>query len=187
MPRAIENVCVFCGSRPGNDPAFAQTAARLGVLFVENRLGLVYGGGGIGLMGIVTQTVLENGGCVTGVIPEFLMTPEVGNPNVTELLVVRTMHERKMTMFERSDAFIALPGGVGTLDEVVEVITWRQLRQHAKPVILVDVNGYWTPFVGMMNAVVSAGFASSTLPELFRVVPSADAALEALEALEYAN
>ncbi len=180
MTRTAKNVCVFCGSRPGGDPRFAAVAVRLGELLAGNGLRLVYGGGGIGLMGLVTQTALACGGLVTGVIPRFLMTPEVGNPSVTELVVVSTMHERKQRMFDLADAIVALPGGIGTLDEVIEMATWKQLRLHRKPILLIDVAGFWDPFRAMLDNVVACGFAAPAMLDLIEVVPTPEAALAAI-------
>lgn len=180
MSCTAANVCVFCGSRPGNDPRFAQAAVRLGELLAGNGLRLIYGGGGIGLMGLVTGTVMERGGRVTGVIPRFLMTPEVGNPAITELVVVSTMHERKQRMFELADAIVALPGGIGTLDEVVEVATWKQLELHRKPILLVDVGGFWDPFRDMLRNAVACGFATPALLDFVRIVATPEAAVAAI-------
>ncbi|MAE44793.1 MAG: TIGR00730 family Rossman fold protein, partial [Magnetovibrio sp.] len=148
----ITSLSVFCGSKKGADPRFEEAARRLGELMVERRIRLVYGGGAIGLMGVLAKTVLDGGGEVTGVIPSFLMKYEVGNPGVTELIVVDSMHDRKRRMFEISDGFVVLPGGLGTLDETIETVTWKQLQLHAKPVVVVDVGGYWRPLAEMIDA-----------------------------------
>lgn len=177
---SVKNLCVFCGSKMGDDPAFKQAADDLGAELVERGVGLVYGGGGIGLMGAVTDGVLSRGGKVTGVIPEFLMQYEVGNPDVTELIVTESMHERKRTMFERSDAFVILPGGLGTLDETFEILTWKQLQLHTKPIIILDIGGYWKPFSALVDSLVEGGFAHPLVKELYTVVPSVDAVFEAI-------
>ena len=131
---------------------------------------LVYGGGRIGLMGVVADAVRAGGGRVVGVIPDFLERREVGNPYVDEMIVTRSMHERKQRMFDLSDAFVVLPGGIGTLDETIEMLTWKQLHQHTKPVILVDTEGYWRPLLALIDAVIRDGFASEWTRTLFEVV-----------------
>ena len=135
----IRSLCVFCGSRKGADPAYEAAARRLGEIIAEQGIHLVYGAGGIGLMGVLAETVLARGGRVTGIIPDFLMKYEVGDPGLTELIVVESMHQRKARMFEMSDGFVVLPGGLGTLDETFEIVTWKQLRQHSKPIVVADV------------------------------------------------
>ncbi len=141
----IKNICVYCGSSDGRDPVFKETADRFGQLLAENGIGLVYGGGSLGLMGAVARSVLRHGGHATGIIPEFLSERERMLRDVQTLTVTRDMHERKRLMFEQSDAFVALPGGIGTLEETVEMLTWSQLGQHAKPVALANIGGYWEP------------------------------------------
>ncbi len=178
--KTIRTICVFCGSKTGADPAHEATAKRLGALMAERGIGLVYGGGRIGLMGIVADAVADGGGKVTGVIPEFLMKLEVGNGKVGELIVTDSMHTRKQRMFELSDAMVALPGGLGTLDETFEIITWKQLQQHAKPVVLINVNGYWDPFAALVDATIAGGFAHPKIRELFTMVADADAVFDAL-------
>jgi uncharacterized protein (TIGR00730 family) len=154
----IENVCVYCGSRNGTDPAFVAAARRLGRLFAENHIGLVYGGGSNGLMGAVADAVVDHGGRVIGVIPEFLRTRENMFRRATELIVTRDMHERKQLMFERADAFVALPGGIGTLEELVEQLTWAQLGRHKKPILLADLGGFWQPLLAVLDRMREAGF-----------------------------
>ncbi|HWJ61050.1 MAG TPA: TIGR00730 family Rossman fold protein [Acidimicrobiales bacterium] len=158
MTRPLRRVAVFCGSNHGNDPAFTATAVELGRLLAERGIGLVYGGGNVGLMGEVADAVLAGGGTVTGVIPQHLWEKEVGHQGLTELLVVDSMHERKMAMADRSDAFIALPGGVGTFEELFEAITWTQLGIHEKPVGLLDVAGFYAPLLGFLDDTVASGF-----------------------------
>lgn len=176
----IKNLCVFCGSKMGENPAFQDAADALGEEMVERGVGLVYGGGGIGLMGAVTDAVLKRGGTVTGVIPEFLLQYEVGNPDVTELIVTESMHDRKRTMFEKSDAFVILPGGLGTLDETFEIVTWKQLQLHSKPIIVLDVGGYWQPLSHLVEAIVKGGFAHPAVKELFTVVDTVDQVFDAI-------
>ena len=141
----IKNICVYCGSSDGRNPAFKAAADRFGELLAENGIGLVYGGGSLGLMGAVARSVLRHGGNVTGIIPEFLSERERMLRDVQTLTVTKDMHERKHLMFEQSDAFVALPGGIGTLEETVEMLTWSQLGRHAKPVALANIEGYWDP------------------------------------------
>ena len=140
----IASLCVFCGSRHGDDPAYREAATRLGTLMAERGTRLIYGGGGIGLMGVVAETVLAGGGEVIGVIPHFLTQYEIGHPGVTELVVVDSMHDRKLRMSELADGFVVMPGGLGTLDETLEITTWKQLQLHAKPVVVVNVSGFST-------------------------------------------
>ena len=147
---AIRRICVYCGSGPGADPAFAAAARGFGKILAENRIGLVYGGGSIGLMGGLATAVLDHGGDVTGIIPGFLTGREhaLGRG---EIIVTRDMHDRKLQMFERADAFVALPGGIGTLEEVVEQMTWAQLGRHKKPILLANINGFWDPLCALLD------------------------------------
>ncbi|MBT6096447.1 MAG: TIGR00730 family Rossman fold protein [Rhodospirillaceae bacterium] len=177
----ITSLCVFCGSRAGEDPAYAATAEALGKAMADRQIRLVYGGGRIGIMGIVAQAVFDGGGQVTGIIPDFLMHLEVGNTQVGDLVITESMHTRKARMFELSDAIIVMPGGLGTLDEAFEIITWKQLRQHDKPIVLVNINGYWDPFVTLVESIISGGFAHEKVMELFSVVDSVEAIFPALE------
>ncbi len=148
--KIIKNVCVYCGSGPGTNPAFMKSAAVFGKTLAENGVGLVYGGGSIGLMGAVATGALEHGGRVTGIIPEFLTMREHALRGAQELIVTRNMHERKQLMFDRSDAFVALPGGIGTLEELVEQLTWAQLGRHAKPILLANIEGFWEPLLVLL-------------------------------------
>lgn len=147
----MRHLCVYCGSGPGRNPAYMAAARALGTAMANRGIGLVYGGGSLGLMGEVAQSVLDSGGHVVGIIPEFLVNKERMLTNVNELIVTASMHERKMTMFERSDGFVALPGGLGTLEELVEISTWAQLDRHAKPIIICDVDNYWAPLLTLIN------------------------------------
>lgn len=165
------NLCVFCGSRSGTDPDFERFAAELGEMMAKAGIGLVYGGGAIGLMGAVSNGVLKHGGRVLGVIPEFLSGREIAHQQA-EMIVVPDMHTRKRKMFERSDAFCVLPGGVGTLEEFFEIVTWRQLAVHNKPLLVANWNGYWDHLIGLGKAVESGGFAYGPMNELFSVVSS---------------
>jgi len=146
----INALCVYCGSSTGTDPAFVKTAQDFGRILAQNRIHLVYGGGSIGLMGAIASSVIEHGGHVTGVIPEFLTVAERPQRLAQELIVTRDMHERKRTMFERADAFVALPGGLGTLEELVEQMTWAQLGRHKKPILVANVNGFWDPLLTLI-------------------------------------
>ncbi|MCC0804636.1 TIGR00730 family Rossman fold protein [Methylobacterium sp. W2] len=154
----VKNVCVYCGSGFGGDPAFAEAAAALGRALAEAGLGLVYGGGNVGLMGTVAQAVLDAGGHVTGIIPDFLKSRERMLDAIQETIVVGDMHTRKRLMFERSDAFVALPGGIGTLEELVEQLTWAQLGQHKKPILLLSIAEFWTPLLTLLDHMRDQGF-----------------------------
>ena len=146
----INALCVYCGSSPGTDPAFAETAQNFGKILAENEIRLVYGGGSTGLMGALAPAVLENGGEVTGIIPEFLTQRERPRRVAQELIVTTNMHDRKWRMFERADGFVALPGGIGTLEELVEQLTWVQLGRHKKPILIANINGYWDPLLELL-------------------------------------
>ncbi len=154
----LRRVCVFCGSSRGADPAYAAVAADLGVELARRRIGLVYGGGSVGLMGVVADAVLDAGGEVTGVIPAFLHRREVAHAGVDDLRVVGSMHERKALMAELADAFVAMPGGIGTFEELFEALTWTQLGVHDKPVALLDVGGFWAPLTTLLDRAVADGF-----------------------------
>ena len=146
----IKTVCVYCGSGPGTNPRFVEAAIAFGKTLAENGIRLVYGGGSVGLMGAVAQSVLDHGGAVTGIIPEFLTNRENALKRVQELIVTPDMHERKRLMFEHSDAFVALPGGVGTLEELVEQLTWQQLGRHSKPILLANIDDFWEPLLALL-------------------------------------
>lgn len=150
QPGLIRQVCVYCGSAEGPDEIYVNAAAHLGRSMAKAGTGLVYGGGGSGLMGTIARAVLENGGHVTGVIPDFLLNNEKLLPDIQDCIVVPDMHTRKRMMFERADAFVALPGGVGTLEELVEQLTWVQLERHSKPVVIADVGGFWQPLLQLL-------------------------------------
>jgi uncharacterized protein (TIGR00730 family) len=179
MP-AIQAIAVYCGSSPGNDPAFIQAAVTTGRTLAQNRIRLVYGGGGVGLMGAVADAALAAGGEVTGIIPHFLDTRELKHPNLTDVRVVNSMHERKLLMVEASQAFIALPGGYGTLDELFEVLTWAQLRIHQNPVGLLNVNHYFTPLLQFIENMVGSGFLTQQDRERILVSDSIDSLLSQL-------
>lgn len=147
----IESICVYCASGPGTDPAFMAAAKAFGHILAENGIRLIYGGGSVGLMGAIADAVLEKGGEITGIIPEFLMNREHILLRAQERIVTRDMHERKRIMFERADAFVALPGGVGTLEELVEQITWAQLGRHKKPILIANIAHFWDPLCTLLE------------------------------------
>ena len=147
----IEKICVYCGSGPGTDPAFVEAATAFGAILAKNGIGLVYGGGSIGMMGMLAKSVRDNGGHVTGIIPEFLTVREHAKRDANHLIVTKDMHERKRKMFEMADAFVAMPGGVGTLEELVEQLTWVQLGQHKKPVLLANIKNFWQPLCALLD------------------------------------
>ena len=176
----IRSLCLFCGSRAGNDPAHAATAEALGLLLAERGVKLVYGGGAVGLMGIAARAAKAAGGTVVGVIPRALMRDEVAQVGLDELIVVETLHERKALMHFHSDAFIALPGSIGTLDELFEALTWRELSIHAKPILLLGANGYWTPFMALLRHLDAEGFAPADLFDIVEELPGLEALAERL-------
>jgi uncharacterized protein (TIGR00730 family) len=179
-PRRPIRICVYCGSRHGARPAYAQAATALGQAIAARGWGLVYGGGNVGLMGTVADAVLAGSGAVLGVIPQSLMDREVGHRGLTELVVVQTMHERKQRMAEAADAFIALPGGIGTLEELYEVWTWRHLGYHAKPVALLDVDGYYAHLLAFMRHAQDEGFLYAGQSEMLLVQSDPQALLDQL-------
>jgi uncharacterized protein (TIGR00730 family) len=152
------NICVFCGSATGHNPVFAQEAEKLGALIGSNDHSLVYGGGNIGLMGVLAEAVLKSNGKVTGILPDFLYKKEVAHTGITKLVIVGSMHERKMEMANRADVFIAMPGGWGTLDELAEILTWRQLQLITKPIGILNTLDFFSPLLKMMRNMVEAGF-----------------------------
>jgi uncharacterized protein (TIGR00730 family) len=159
----INALCVYCGSSPGTDPAFVAAAQNFGKILALNDIRLVYGGGSTGLMGALAQAVIDNGGQATGIIPEFLTMKERPRQLAQELIVTRDMHERKRTMFERADGFVALPGGVGTLEELVEQLTWAQLGRHKKPILIANINGYWDPLLTLIEHMRAVEFMPASL------------------------
>jgi uncharacterized protein (TIGR00730 family) len=176
----IYSVAVFCGSRLGANPAFAAAARELGRGLAEAGIRLVYGGGKTGMMGQVADAVLESGGTVLGVIPDFLTRMEVAHPQVTEMVITDSMHDRKRRMAEEADAFITMPGGIGTMDETIEIISWRQLRLHDKPIYICDVAGSAAPLVAAIDGAIAQGFAAADARELFTVVNGVSALLALL-------
>lgn len=166
----IESVCVYCGSGSGLDPSFAEAARSFGKILAENGVRLVYGGGSLGLMGAVANSVIDHGGYVTGVIPEFLTIRERKIERAQEVIVTKHMHERKMLMFEKADAFVALPGGIGTLEELIEQMTWAQLGRHQKPIVVVNIKGFWDPLLALVDHMRNLAFIRASLPVNFIVV-----------------
>jgi uncharacterized protein (TIGR00730 family) len=161
--KKIETICVYCGSGPGSNPKFTEAAVAFGKALAESNIRLVYGGGSIGLMGAVATSVLDHGGTVTGIIPDFLTSRENALTRVQDMIVTLDMHERKRLMFEHSDAFVALPGGIGTLEELVEQLTWQQLGTHQKPVLLANIDGFWEPLLALLAHMRETKFIRPTL------------------------
>ncbi|MCB1480349.1 MAG: TIGR00730 family Rossman fold protein [Rhodobiaceae bacterium] len=170
----IQSICVYCGSGAGENPAYVEAARRFGALLADHDIRLVYGGGGLGLMGTVARGVLENGGQVLGVIPEFLKSREHMLRDVQDLIVTEDMHHRKRLMFENADAFVALPGGIGTLEELVEMLTWGQLGQHSKPVIIANIAGFWDPLLGLLKEMEREGFIRPGLMATYQIATNPD-------------
>lgn len=171
------NICVFCGSSKGKNPVFAEAARELGHLIAKNSHDLVYGGGNVGLMGIVADAILANGREVVGIIPQFLKDREVAHHGITRLEVVQSMHQRKQRMADLSNAFIALPGGWGTLEEVAEILTWRQLGLIHSPIILLNVNNFFGPLIAQLNAMVDEGFVRKEYMQNLRIASTPQEAL----------
>lgn len=183
MP-SISRVCVYCGSSGAVDSRYREAARELGERLAASGIELVYGGGRVGLMGILADAALAAGGRVVGIIPASLRDAELAHQAASELLVVSSMHERKRLMAERADAFAVLPGGIGTLDEMFEIVTWRHLGLHDKPVLVVDVAGYWQKLRELLDHLVAEGFAAPLMPRLLTIVPSIDDLMTALEHAE---
>jgi uncharacterized protein (TIGR00730 family) len=178
----LSAICVYCGSGRGLNPAHTAAAHTLGAAMAARGISLVYGGGGLGLMGDVARATIANGGRVTGIIPEFLMAKEHALDSVDDLIVTADMHERKRLMFEKSDAFVALPGGIGTLEELVEQLTWAQLGRHTKPIVLANIDGFWTPFLDLLRHMKAETFIRAGLDVRFTVVEHAEQIVPAAEA-----
>lgn len=187
--KQLKSVCVFCGSRSGINPIYKEQTYALGKLFAQNNIRLVYGGGNIGLMGTIARGALENKGKITGIIPKFLIKKEMLEDNlkqIDEVIITQNMHERKMLMYEKADAFVALPGGIGTLEELVEQLTWAQLGQHQKPILLADFDHFWQPFFKLLDHMNEQSFIYNTpdvsllraervedvIPKLIKALPS---------------
>lgn len=174
------NVCVFCGSGAGSNPVFSEAARKLGALFAGSSIRLIYGGGNIGLMGVLASSVMNSGGEVTGVIPRFLMDKEVGHSGITVLEVVDSMHDRKKRMADLADAFVALPGGWGTLEEVCEILTWRQLGLISQPILLLNTNDFFDPLLDQMRLMVNEGFLRSGNLDFLQVEKTPEGIFSAL-------
>lgn len=174
----VRSLCVFCGSSAGTDPEYIETAHTLGTLLAARGITLVFGGGDVGMMGSLSRACRENGGSVLGVITEQLIAIEKPTISGSELVVMKSMHERKNYMYEVSDAFCILPGGYGTLDEAFEAITWRQLTLHDKPIVIVNTNGYWNALITLLESVIAEKFALPETRRLYTVAPDAESALD---------
>lgn len=179
---AIKSICVYCGSGFGDEPVFAENAAALGRAMAEQGINLVYGGGNVGLMGTVAQSVLDHGGYVTGIIPDFLKSREKLLDAVQETIVVPDMHTRKRLMFEKADAFVALPGGIGTLEELVEQMTWAQLGRHTKPILMLSTNAFWKPLLSLFAHMREQGFIRPGLELSYLVAERVEEVIPMLEA-----
>ena len=177
----INALCVYCGSSPGTDPAFVAAAQTFGKILAENHIRLIYGGGSVGLMGAVAHAVLDHGGHVTGIIPEFLTKRERPRHVAQELIVVPDMHSRKRAMFEHADGFVALPGGLGTLEEVVEQLTWAQLGRHKKPILIANIAGYWNPLLTLIEHMRTVKFVPSAFNVDFLVATRVEDILPAMQ------
>ncbi|MGB0498752.1 MAG: TIGR00730 family Rossman fold protein [Rubricella sp.] len=183
MPQTIpKSVCVFCGSRAGDDPAFLADATALGEALGEAGIRVVYGAGDIGVMGAVASAAMATGGAVFGVIPQHLVDREVGKTDIQTYVVTENMHERKKVMFANSDAIVTLPGGPGTLDELFEVLTWRQLGLHSKPVLLLNTGGYWDPLLELLDRIIARGFAEPSFRDFLEVYTTPEEILARLRA-----
>ena len=182
-PSRVRSVCVYCGSGHGENPAYTDGARVLGRALADADIRLVYGGGGLGLMGEVARATLDAGGAVTGIIPEFLIAREHMLREVTDLVVTADMHERKKLMFEKSDAFVALPGGIGTLEELVEQLTWSQLGQHSKPIVIANLEGFWSPFIHLLDHMRGQAFIRPALEVNYAVVDAAGEIVPRVEAM----
>lgn len=178
--KKIESLCVYCGSSSRVDEDFKIAAEQMGAVLAQQGIRLVYGGGHVGLMGIIADSVLKNGGEAVGIIPQHIAGKEVAHKGLTELHVVDSMHVRKQMMVDKSDAFLILPGGIGTLDETCEIMTWRQLGMHDKPIVIANLKGYWTPFLSMIDHIIDQGFMRKDDARLAIVVDKLDDVIPAL-------
>jgi uncharacterized protein (TIGR00730 family) len=180
----IRNICVYCGSNVGTNAAYVSAARDLGTMMANDHIGLVYGGGGLGLMGELARSVLASGGRVTGIIPAFLSKKERMLRDADELIVVDDMHQRKKLMFDKSDAFVALPGGIGTLEELVEQLTWAQLGRHTKPIVLVNIDGFWEPLLSLLRHMHEEAFIRRDMDVSFITVDRAEEVIPAIVAAD---
>jgi uncharacterized protein (TIGR00730 family) len=179
MPQ-IRSLCVYCGSSGAVDEQYRAAATELGASLAAAAIELVYGGGRVGLMGLLADAVLAGGGRVVGIIPARLRDAELAHHGATELVIAGSMHDRKRIMAERADAFAVLPGGTGTLDETFEILTWRQLGLHDKPIFLVDIAGYWRPLIALLEHIIARGFAPSLVPQTLQILPTVSALMAVL-------
>ena len=175
------SICVFCGASDGTDSAYGQAAETIGRLLAQNKLRLVYGAGDVGLMGRVARAAQSAGGETFGVIPQHLVNWEVGKTDLTSYIVTETMHERKKVMFMNADAIAVLPGGAGSLDEFFEVLTWAQLGLHSKPIVLININGYWDPLTALLDHIIAQGFAKEEVKSFFKTAATAESAIDLLK------
>ncbi|PCI42955.1 MAG: TIGR00730 family Rossman fold protein [Alphaproteobacteria bacterium] len=179
----IKSLCVYCGSRAGRNDHFRKIAGNFGKILAKEKIRLVYGGGNVGLMGIIANRVMKEGGKVTGIIPRHLDEAEGGWKEATDFFVVDNMHDRKRKMFDHSDAFVALPGSIGTLDETIEVITWKQLGLHNKPIVIVNMDDYWQPFLTLIENFIEQEFTDPQTRDLFHVVKTVEDVVPLLKSL----
>jgi uncharacterized protein (TIGR00730 family) len=176
----ISSICVYCGSGPGNNPIYLQTAKSFGALIGKRGWRLVFGGGQHGLMGACARAVMDNGGEVIGIIPDFLLLREGKMPDITRLIETRSMHERKQKMFDHADAFVALPGGIGTLEEIVEMMTWAQLGRHSKPIVLADIEGFWQPLCKLLEHMREEHFIRTGLEVTYQLAQTPEDVIDLL-------
>lgn len=180
----MKNICVFCGSAVGKNPIYKQTAQELGLLFVKKQIRLIYGGGRVGLMGIMADTVMQNGGKVVGIIPQFLIEMEVAHSRLSEMIMVKTMHERKKRMTDMAQGFVVMPGGIGTMDEFFEVFTWAQLGLHTKPIGLLNTNGFFDKLLAYIDFAVEEGFVKAQSREMMLIETDAEHLIESMQNYE---
>ncbi|MBT5073146.1 MAG: TIGR00730 family Rossman fold protein [Kordiimonadaceae bacterium] len=179
----INSLCIYCGSRSSNNKNFQILAKEIGQIIAKNKINLIYGGGSVGLMGIVASSVMDYGGEVHGIIPGHLDENEKSHENITNLTIVDNMHQRKRMMFDHSDAFLVLPGSIGTLDETIEAITWKQLKLHDKPIVILNSENYWGPFLDLLRNIINYEFTSEHTMSLFHVVNTPEEVLPLLKSL----
>lgn len=179
----IKSICVYCGSRSGKEKSFQDLALKVGTLLAENEIELIYGGGNVGLMGIIASSVMDHGGKVHGIIPGHLDKSEKSHDKITKLTIVKNMHQRKRLMFDHSDAFLVLPGSIGTLDETIEAITWAQLKLHDKPIVILNHENYWDPFIDLLENIIRNEFTVRETLNLFHTVTRPEEVLPLLKTL----
>lgn len=184
MNSVIKSVCVYCGSRTGDEPSHATVAKEIGTILAKNNFKIVFGAGSIGMMGIVARSAIAAGGDVIGVIPEHLNDIEITQPGLTEIHITPNMHERKSIMFNKSDAFVLLPGGLGSMDEFFEILTWSQLDLHSNPIIILNHKDYWRPLLNLIDHIIEEDFAAVKCRSLFQVVDTVEGVIEILKTSE---